>query len=63
MASSYMLADRTAGYEVKVSETKRGRKVVERKTFTDYDAAMRFLDEMEEKYYRGYTVEFDTKFR
>ena len=63
MASSYMLADRVQGYEVKVTETARGRKIVERKTFKDYNAAMRFLDEMEEKYYRVHTVEFKTLYQ
>lgn len=60
MAGSYMLSDRVVGYEVKVCEN---RKIIVRKTFTDYDEAMMYLDHMESVYDYRYTVEFDTKFR
>lgn len=60
MASSYMLMDRVTGYEVKVCN---GRKIVERKRFRDYDAAMLFLDAMEDKYGVQYSVEFNTLYK
>ena len=63
MASSYMLGNRTVIYIVKVSSTGRGRKTIVDRAFIDYDEAMCFMDQMEEKYRDQYIVEFDTKFK
>lgn len=63
MASSYMLTDRVAGYEVKVSDVKRGRKIVERKSFKDYNEAMQYMDVVEAKYGTSYNIEFNTKWK
>lgn len=59
MASSYMLADRVKGYEVKVT---RGRKIVERRRFTDYEEALQFLTKMEDQYWQNHSFEFLTIF-
>lgn len=62
MASSYMLSDKVMYYEVKVCCVKRGRKIIERKKFTDYYHAMDYMDVVEAKYSTSYIIEFNTRY-
>lgn len=65
MASFYNLSQRISGYVVRVNKAERGRKLVLKRVFSvnEYDSAMSFTDEMEDRYGRGYIVSFDTMFR
>ena len=49
-------------YIVKVTNPARGRRIIVKREFTDYDMAMEFLDHMEELHGQEYTVEFLTTF-
>ena len=45
-------------YVIEIREIGRGRRVVERLTFSDYDEAMTQLDSLESRYHNTCTVEF-----
>lgn len=52
----------TETYVITVRAIGQGRKIIDKKTFTDYTEAMLYCSVAESKYYDKYTVEFDTKF-
>lgn len=61
MASGFM-RNLPETYIVIVREIGRGRRIVEKKKFTDYDKANYFHDSAETRYGQRFIVEFDTKF-
>ena len=60
---TYTLGFKPRSYVVRVSDTGRGRKTIEKREFTDYDKAILCHTLMEETYGHKYIVEFDTKFK